>query len=86
MKCNKEFFLQYINNIDHNKADKYTNILIRFKNMIYYFDKIIPKRINILDLEIQYFLFIINITMNNLTKKIKILCNIFRFYYYQIKI
>ena len=57
MKCNKEFFLQYINNIDHNKADKYTNILIRFKNMIYYFDKIIPKRINILDLENSIFSF-----------------------------
>ena len=55
MKCNKEFFLQYINNINHNLADKYTKILIRFKNMIYYFDKIIPKRINILDLENSIF-------------------------------
>ena len=49
MKCDKEFFLKY--NIKERQAKEYTNKLIRFKNMIYYFEEFIPKEISILDME-----------------------------------
>ena len=49
MEINKEFFLQY--QIQENSAEIYTKHLIWFKNMIYYFDEIIPVNISLFDLE-----------------------------------
>ena len=53
MECNKNFFMQY--NIKEDLAIKYTKILIKFKNMIYYFEKIIPEKIFVLELEKSIF-------------------------------
>ena len=49
MVCDKNYFLKY--NKDEKLSEKYTKILINFKNMIHYFDDLIPKTISILDLE-----------------------------------
>ena len=53
MKCNKDFFMQY--NIIEKNAIEYSRTLTWFKNMINYFEDIIPKTISILDLEISIF-------------------------------
>ena len=49
MEVNKEFFHKY--KIEENQSIIYEKDLIWFKNMIYYFNEIIPERIPILDLE-----------------------------------
>ena len=49
MECNKEFFLKY--NIKETLSEKYAKILIRSKNLIYYFNDIIPQKISILEFE-----------------------------------
>ena len=49
MDCNKDFFLKY--NIDEDLSNKYSKILIRFKNLIYYFNDIIPEKISIIDMK-----------------------------------
>ena len=49
MKSNENYFIQY--DISKNKANDYTNKLFWFRNMINYFEDIIPKKICIIDLE-----------------------------------
>ena len=49
MECNKEFFLKY--NIKQDISITYARILIWFKNMIKYFDDIIPDKISTNELE-----------------------------------
>ena len=49
MECNKEFFLKY--NIKEDVSITYARILIWFKNMIKYFDDIIPDKISTNELE-----------------------------------
>ena len=51
MECNKEFFLQY--NIKEDVSITYARILIWFKNMINYFDDIIPEKISLSELELS---------------------------------
>ena len=47
MKSNEHYFIQY--DIQKNKAIDYSSILYWFRNMINYFEDIIPKKIPILD-------------------------------------
>ena len=49
MECNKEFFSQY--KINEDLSIIYINDLIWFKNMIFYFDAIVPEKISVLNLE-----------------------------------
>ena len=49
MKSNENYFIQI--NIQKNKAFDYARILYWFRNMINYFEDIIPKKIAIIDLE-----------------------------------
>ena len=49
MACNKNYFSKY--NKNEKIAIEYARILTNFKNMIYFFDELVPKSISVLDLE-----------------------------------